>query len=190
MQFDIDKAHDFIDKVIRSDVDFQTGITSLINYCESTNPSDIWQDIRKFHFANDIKGLKDWLEYLLTSESPSNNIVAFWFGLYYPIKNQKTSYGFYINGSVEFDTEDWACWTKDSYLPDNKYANSKILDKLYPIVGNGKSDVGEYVLCLGYTCLAIKEITRSINPKLLSGERKSRAIGIGFDSGDRFIRVL
>jgi hypothetical protein len=52
------------------------------------------------------------------------------------------------------------------------------LHKVYSLVEEAEvAAEGEYVLCLGYACLAIKEIFENLSfPPL--------PIGVGFDSGD------
>jgi len=190
MSFNIDNAHAFINQIISSNMNINTAMTNLIDYCEKHDSKnmEIWTAVKKLNFSSDSNIQKNWLKNVLIYEPPSNQIIAFWFGIYFPIINQKTTYGYYINGSTEFSLKDtdWSCWDNDSYLPDNRYANSSILQKLYLLVGNGKSDMGEFILCLGYTSLLIKEICKTINPKLILGKHKYRSIGIGFDSANHY----
>jgi hypothetical protein len=48
----------------------------------------------------------------------------------------------------------------------------------------GVGDIGEYVLCLGYACLAVKHLCEVVPPDLWLGSKDKRAIAVGFDSGD------
>jgi len=190
MDLDLATAFDFISRVALSEKKVKDGIVDLVDYCESQLPSNVWEQIRGLDFEGDVTRLAQWLEAVLTNEPPAENIQAFWFGLYNPITDdQDTSCDLYLSGSVDFDPEDetgdWTCWEQDSYLPDQKYAHSQVLDSIYKLVaGKDEAEIGEYVLCLGYACLAIREVCDKIESRLLLGTRKWRGVAAGFDSGD------
>jgi hypothetical protein len=190
MGLDIAKAAEHIERVIKSASSIRNGMTQLLDYCEAASPSPAWSSIRRLDFEGDSADLRLWLEKVLSTEPPSQDINAFWFGVFNPVlENGETSCGMYISGSTAFDPEDetgeWAVPSDESYLPEERYATSSILREVYRLVNkNSVADIGEYVLCLGYACLAIATIIRSLSPRLLLGERKARAIAVGFDSGD------
>ncbi len=193
MGFDFAKAAEHTEHVAKSASSISSGMTQLLDYCEAISPSPAWSSIRRLDFEDDSADLRLWLEKVLSSEPPSQEVNAFWFGLFNPVlDNGETSCGLYVSGSTSFDPEDetaeWAVPTGDSYLPEGRYAHSRVLGDAYRLVNkNGVADIGEYVLCLGYASLAVRTISRSLSPKLLLGRRKSRAIAVGFDSGDFII---
>jgi hypothetical protein len=191
-----DDLNDFecVKRVAKSASNIKMGMNQLLDYCEQKRSDPIWATIRSLDFEGEIPKLRTWLENVLSSESPSKEIIAFWFGLFNPILDDgKPSCGLYVSGSTQFDpddeTGDWAAWEDDSYLPVKRYANSKILHEIYRYVSENDnvSDFAEYILALGYSCLAVKDICHPINPKLLLGDRERRDIAVGFDSGDFII---
>jgi len=194
MSFDYIKATALTETALKSGVSVTDGMGQLLNFCATSFPNPAWESIRRIDFENDLAKLRVWLEKVLTEEPPTPEINAFWFGLFNPIlPNKQPTCGLYISGSPRFSPEDesneWAVLDDDSYLPKGRYAPSSALQQIYELVkANGVADIGEYVLCLGYTCLAVKAACRSISPKLLLGQGESRAIAAGFDSGD-FIMI-
>lgn len=113
----------------------------------------------------------DWLDKIIKTEKPNDDIIAYWFGIV------ETTEGFetYLVGSKEFDEDDddWACNT--DFVPKNKYL---------PI---GQRDGDEWEQ-------TIEEIKGYITDYILSPNfknsflEKAKAIATGFDDGD-VIRV-
>ena len=136
----------------------------------------------------DVATLHHWLGQVLSSEPPPETIKAFCFGLFNPVRgNGVISCDLYVSGSRRFDPNDndsdWACWTPDSYFPRSRHADSSALHEIYQLVsGTEVAQPGEYVLCLGYACLAIHRILDDLplDPSL--------PVAVGFDEGD-FIMV-
>src|SRR5215475_5033750 len=183
------QANAFIKRTLESGNDVAAGMTELIGYCEKKNPNVVWKKIRKLNFRGDVERLREWLVEVLSSEPPANEIKAFWFGLFNPVLDDgRVRCCLYVAGSTRFDEADWACWADDSYVPDGRYADSKILDEIYSLTNEkGVGDIGEYVLCLGYACLAVKHLCETIPSELLIGSRDTRAVAVGFDSGDEIL---
>ena len=130
-----------------------------------------------------------WLRDVLSAEPPSPDVKAFWFGIFNPDVDGEVSCGFYVSGPTSDyipDTLDWACWTAETYLPQGRYAPSHILGVLYR-TSQGIEDaglLGEYTLCLGYVCLVVAEIARSLASDLFLGNAAARPVAVGFDDGD------
>jgi hypothetical protein len=190
MSFDFLQAAALTKAALKSDASVTDGMGQLLDFCAVSAPNPAWDIIRKLDFEYDLGKLRAWLAGVLSQEPPAPAINAYWFGLFNPIfSNKQPTCGLYISGSSRFTPEDeanqWACMAKGSYLPKNRYAQSDILTKIYEVVNaNGVGDIGEYVLCLGYACIAIKLVCAAVSPKLLYGQHESRAIAVGFDSGD------
>lgn len=210
MSNDLLKHFEFVQQVVKSHTSVPDGMTELVGYCEASCPISVWDRILRLDFAKDVACLQAWLSHVLSDEPPAENIKAFWFGLFNPVIAGQTSCDLYLSGSVEFDpedeTHDWACWTDESYLPNGRYAKSQVLHEIYYIVhqsgqpvfpypckrrglcsGNYSCWLGEYVLCLGYACLSLKEVLQSIEPTLLLGKARTRAVVVGYDSGDAIL---
>jgi hypothetical protein len=189
MSFDIAKAADYTEQIVKSASSVGAGMSQLLGYCESNLPNSVWANIRQLDFEGDTAKLRTWLEKVLSSEPPSAEINVFWFGLFNPVRNGGANSDLYISGSTKFDPEDetgdWAIWDDNSYLPESRYANSHLLKEIYRLVS--KTEVaaeGEYILCLGFAGLAVKQIVKLLSKELLLGDRERRDIAVGFDSGD------
>jgi hypothetical protein len=189
MSFDFVKAADYTEQIVRSNSNVGVGMSQLLDYCESNLPNSVWASIRQLDFESDTAKFRTWLGKVLSSEPPSSAINAFWFGLFNPVRNGETSSDLYISGSTKFDPSDesgdWATWDDNSYLPEARYANSHVLKEIYRLVS--KTEVaaeGEYILCLGFAGLAVKQIVKLLSQELLLGDRERRDLAVGFDSGD------
>lgn len=187
--FDITQSHDKLTDVLASESSFDDGIASLIDFCAKQEPWRGWSTLRKLDWSTDRSRVKQWLSRLLTKEPPAKNIKAFWFGLFNPIIKGKATCGLYVAGAKEFDPDDdtfeWSCGP--TYFPDGRYAQSQVLDVIYQKVKNAKGSVssyGEYVLCLGYAGLVVKQIASTLSVETWLGTSASRAVAVGFDSGD------
>jgi hypothetical protein len=189
MGFNFANAYEFVKRTVESGSGVVDGMTDLIEYCEKKKRNVVWNELRRLNFNEDVERLREWLVEVLSTEPPANEIKAFWFGLFNPVLDDgRVSCCIYVSGSTRFDEADWACWANDSYVPDGRYADSKVLDEIYSLTNEkGVGDIGEYVLCLGYACLAVKQLCETVPPELLLGSRDTRPVAIGFDSGDEIL---
>jgi hypothetical protein len=91
-------------------------------------------------------------------------------------------------GSDGFDAADEQClWAvKSTYKPRAGTVDSTVLGAIYLQVqpaGPDVAAVGEYMLGLGYACLAVRDTCDGLRSQLLAGAR-DRGIAMGFDCGD------
>lgn len=154
----------------------------LIDYCAEQEPWHGWNVLRRLEFDSDQLNLKQWLEELLTHELPPDHLKAFWFGLFNPVINGKSTCGLYAAGTEAFDHKDedfeWTC--NPAWLPDGRYAKSKILDAIYQRVNKAKDAVSRYgyVLCLGYAGLVVNQLATTLPLSKWLGENSSRALAL------------
>jgi hypothetical protein len=186
MGFNFANAYEFVKRTVESGSEVADGVMDLIGYCAKKKRNVVWKEIRQLNFNEDVERLREWLVEVLSAEPPANEIKAFWFGLFNPVLNDgRVSCCLYVSGSTRFDEVDWACWADDSYVPNGRYADSKVLDAIYSLTNKqGVGDIGEYVLCLGYACLVVKYLCETVPPELLLGSRDKRTVAVGFDAGD------
>jgi hypothetical protein len=189
MGFNFANAYEFVKRTVESGSGVADGMMDLIEYCAKKKRNVVWKEIRQLNFDEDVEKLREWLVDALSAEPPANEIKAFWFGLFNPVLDDgRVSCCLYVSGSTRFDESDWACWADDSYVPDGRYADSKVLDEIYSLTNEkGVGDIGEYVLCLGYACLAVKHLCETVPTELLLGSRDTRGVTVGFDSGDEIL---
>jgi hypothetical protein len=185
--FDIAQAHDKVAAVVSSRVGVDDGMSLLIDYCAENEPWHGWNVLRKLEFASDQQNLKQWLDQLLTHEPPPHEIKAFWFGLFNPVINGKSTCGLYLAGTETFDGNDedfeWAC--DPAWFPSERYAESQVLDGISQQLNTVNNTVlsFEYVLCLGYAGLVVNHLAATLPFSKWLGNKSSRALAIGFDSG-------
>jgi hypothetical protein len=163
------------------------GMQALLAYCKKQHRWKGWSQIGELDFDSDVDELEKWLNGVLKNEPPPSLVKAFWFGIFNPIYDGETSCDTYIGGASEFDPDDvnfeWACGP--DYFPDGRYAHSKILHQIYHIVnGSPAPGMGDYILCLGYTAFAVRELANRVDKILWLGKSKQRGLAVGFDSGD------
>jgi hypothetical protein len=179
----------YIERIVRSGLTVPRGMEALITYCEENCPSPVWREIRTLDLDADVAHLGRWLRQVLLTEPPSSEIEAYWFGLFNPLEDGVESCDLYVAGSDHFNPDDlspeWA--VNPSYFPGGRYAESRVLVDLHQglaLADENAFDFGDYTLCLGYACLAVAEICAAVGPTILLGPRTSRAVAVGFDSGD------
>jgi hypothetical protein len=192
---DIEAAFAAFDEVVRitaSASSVTQGMNSLLDYISQVQPDEVWNKLRSLNYQADISALRDWLVGVLTNDPPPPNVKVYWFGIFNPVIDDEVLCGFYVSGSPKDctpDTLDWACWTDGTYLPQARYAPSAVLYDIYRAIQNRKGGalLGEYTLCLGYVCLAVAEIVRSLDARLFLGTSEERPVVVGFDDGDSIL---
>lgn len=190
MAFDIAEGKARIQAVVNDPRSVRPGMNTLLEYCARVYESPAWKKISSLPFEKEVLTLQRWLQKTLTNQPPSDNIRAFWFGLQkVTLNNGETSCGLYISGSTRFDADDitagWASLDDSSYLPKGNQAKSAILHEMFHLVHKYEvGEIGKYVLCLGYACLAVKAACSEADRMLLLGQYEPRPVAVGFDDGD------
>jgi hypothetical protein len=187
MEHDLSAWHGEVSKALGSPASLRDGMQTLLAYCNKKHRWKGWGEIGKLDFDSDVAELEKWLNGVLKNEPPPTSVKAFWFGIFNPVYDGETSSDTYIAGASEFDPDDesfeWACGP--DYFPAGRYAHSKVLHQIYQTVnGSPASAIGEYILCLGYTAFAVRELAKCVDKKLWLGKSKQRGLAVGFDSGD------
>jgi len=189
------EAHiEFLLKTIAQEDSTSGGMNRLLDHCASHCPNDVWQGLRQLDIGHDVGNITAWLGAVLTAEPPPPTIVAFYFGLFDESEDGvQARCRLYVAGSERFDAADQSPeWAVDpAYFPEGRYSPSSVLVSLSAAAQGCGSDEAreliEYVLCLGYASLAVKESRRNLaaNPELNRILRKP--VAVGFDSGDVFL---
>lgn len=179
-----------VSKTLDAQASLRDGMQSLLAYCNTQYRWKGWAEVGELDFDSDVAELERWLCSVLKKEPPPSSVKAFWFGIFNPLYDGKTSCDTRIAGASEFDPDDesfeWAC--DPDYFPQSRYAHSMILHETYQIVSSSPaSAMGEYVLCLAYTAFAVRELAKRIDKELWLGKSKLRGLAVGFDSGDGVI---
>jgi len=187
---DYEAAFRRIECLLASECGVSAGMASLLDLCAERVPDEVWSAVGEISFETDAANLQRWLERVLALEPPPDRIEAFWFGLFdAEIGDGRETCVLYLSGAARFDpggdSADWACQTPDSYLPEERYAESAVLDRIHQAVQGSKvASFAEWVLCLGYASLVVQRMCQTIDPGLLLRRRASRAVAVGWDDGD------
>jgi hypothetical protein len=184
-----------VERVVRADTGVEEGMRRLAAYCQVKHPSPVWGEILALDIRSDIRALRSWLEEVMVEEPPDPRIEALWFGLYDAIlRNGREYCAMYVSGATRFDpadrTAEWAEWAPDAYMPASRYAKSEVLQEISNLAhgaGLEARELAAQVLCLGYACLAIREVCASMNRSIFLGGRPSRAVAVGFDGGGHVV---
>jgi hypothetical protein len=187
MEFDLSAWYGEITKALSADASLRDGMQTLLAYCNKKHRWKGWDNIGELDFDSDVGEMEKWLKGVLKNEPPPSSVKAFWFGIFNPIYDGETVCDTYMAGASEFNPDDesfeWAC--DPDYFPDSACAHSQILRDFYQTVnGSPVSLMGKYILCLGYTAFAIRELATKVDKELWLGTSKERGLAVGFDSGD------
>jgi len=193
MVFDIVKTFATVEEVVLSSSNAREGLSRLIHYCQQVAPENEWSQLLALDIESDITHLQNWLQDVLLSEPPPQNITGFWFGLIEAVlDNGDQTEILYIAGSDEFvpddDSADWAC--DPVYFPENRYVRSSVIDDIYQLLHAQDGEIvslGEYLFFLGYAGLLLRQILPKIDTSLLLGSEATRGVAVGFDDGDFII---
>lgn len=168
------------------------GVKALIAYTAREYPDAAWAGLKEIDFEQDLQGTRSWLADLLAAEPLPKEVKGLWFGVYNPIVDGEMSCGFYLTGpTTEFNREehDWACWTDETYIPEGRYAPSAALHTLYRATHRMHEFdvVTEYLLCLGYVCLAARDALQHLDLLPQPCDLMKMPVVVGFDEGDYIV---
>jgi len=163
------------------------GMRKLLKICAEIHPSKKWPAFDAINFESDTPRLKEWLLNLLKDEPPPGSINGFWFGMFNPVRGGEATADLYLAGSDHFNADDanWAC--RPAYWPNGRNSNSNVLREIYRLSygkSGGLQNDAEYPLSLGYSLLVITQLCGEIAPDIWLSSAPSRAVAVGFDSGD------
>jgi hypothetical protein len=190
MNFTVEDTYGAVSDLMKGMPDVVSGMKHLLEHCGRLCPSSAWTEIAALDLTGDSAHLKGWLGDLLRTENAGESIAAFWFGIFdESVPEGGAIARLYLAGTESYDSNDsnaeWAC--SPAYFPDGRYADSAVLRSVPRILSKTSEDaawLGSYVVPLGYAALVIGDACRQIPLDTLLGDRASRAVVVGFDSGD------
>ena len=131
----------------------------------------------------------EWLKEILSNQL-AQKVKSIYFGLFSMVNpenedEEMTTIYFCGSASTPQDDDDWACWTEDSYLPDNKYlllTDFMIIDQYFKLNSHIEGDLNVLVFHGLLNLLILNSLDKIRNS--LTGTQKSLYLGTGFDGGD------
>jgi hypothetical protein len=182
LDFDIDHALNEMVKTVRAG-GVARCVKRLLAYCRKEDPSsDEWDRLQKLPFEADAERIAQEIEVAFRSRKITARHKGFYFGLdgLNMPKGKEIEFGCSTKFDPKSNADEWVSEC-DFYFRTIK---SKVLSAAYRIVEG--AGIGDYVLCLGYTGLALRAAFEAIDPEILLGKAKSRGVCWGFHDGDLF----
>lgn len=187
MALNLAAVHGFVVKEIASKRSMGESMDRIIAKCAKGHPHKDWEQLAALPY-DDLDDLRKWLEKPFREEPSKKRLAGLWFGLFNPVYAGTPVADIYVCGSTRYDpSPDDISWAVGpDWWPENRYAHSAVLTKLYKIAyrKDGLANDAEYPLCLAYGGLAVRELLRDVDPAKLLGRSQSLGIAVGFDSGD------
>jgi hypothetical protein len=114
-------------------------------------------------------------------------LVAIWLGIFKFADGKNEIPAMYLAGADTYDKDDieWAC--HPTYLPDNRYVQSGVLQQIYDIARTDKENYEflDWILPVAYCTFTFDEIIRTkLNKKLFITSKTRLFAATGHDSGD------
>lgn len=188
MSFEHNNSWDNFEKVVNSEPPIKDGWNQIIDFHKNLKEKSYWTHLKTLDLETEQEEIKDWLESLVTEEPFDKNIVAFWIGINKFMDNsEKEIYAIYLVGCESYDKEDIEWATEPTYLPENRYFISGILNEIDKKI---KADADDYsildwILPLAYSSLTFTDL---INNKLDSSKflkyQDKIFVTTGHDGGD------
>ncbi len=187
MALNLASIHRFIVKEIASKRSLRESMDRVIAKCAKARPHGDCEKFAALPYEN-LDGLREWIERPFREEPSKKKLAGLWFGLFNPVYSRKPVADIYVCGSTRFDpSPEDDSWAVDAdWWPEDRYAHSVILAKLYKIAHRkgGLANDAEYPLCLAFGGLAVRELLRAGDPSVFLGKSPSLGVAVGFDSGD------
>jgi hypothetical protein len=187
MGLNLATMHGFVRKEIASKRTLRDSMDRIIAKCAKGHPHKDWEKLTALPY-DDLDDLREWVEKPFREEPPKKKLAGLWFGLFNPVYSGKPVADIYVCGSTRFDSspDDNTGAVSPDWWPENRYAHSAVLAKLYKIAyrKDGLANDAEYPLCLAYGGLAVRELLRAADPSVFLGRSPLLGIAVGFDSGD------
>jgi hypothetical protein len=185
---------EWVADVARRGLSVRVGMDELLDNCSARLPDPVWRRLGSLDLEADVLQIREWLEHRLTSEPPPSEVDGLYFGLGEYKDHQRgvgTICRLDLVGGIGFDVQDADCqWAVEpTYVSNSPPAESIVLESIYREVqaaGEQHAELGEYVLGLGYGCLAIREVAHVLRATVTQ-QRAWRGLAVGFNCGDALV---
>jgi hypothetical protein len=174
-------------ELIQAQLPIEEAWNLLLNFHSKISPAPYWKLLAKLHVKEEQQSFLEWLENMLSEESPSQDVIAFWVGITLFEHEGKEIPTIYFTGSNTYSVSDieWAC--DPVYLPQNRYVQPPLLLQIKEIVSLDKENYTflDWILPLAYLSFTFNDLF-CIKPKLLPVPNNQSIVHfiIGYDDGD------
>ncbi|HEX5242256.1 MAG TPA: hypothetical protein VFW23_03260 [Tepidisphaeraceae bacterium] len=174
-------------EVINADKPLAQSMATLLSFCKAEAPDEaaLWKDLRSRDFDADAQKIARMFKASLKSKPVPGKYNGMYFGL--DGLNMRDGKGIEFGCSKAFDESNDDGGSKWAY--ESEFYPFQIPSALLSALYNDVVEMGslaDYLVCIAYTGLAVRDTFRDLPVNLTLGRAKSRAICFGPHDGDLF----
>ncbi|MGZ5530004.1 MAG: hypothetical protein ACXWJB_15115, partial [Limisphaerales bacterium] len=162
----------------------------VIALCSRDVPHADWSRLSTLDYDGDVASLTSWIGGVFEKAPAPFPIQGLWFGLCNPTDGGAVWADMYVGSLAQYTAEDerlgWL-WKGERHYPNDAYAHSTSLRRIYEIGYNGDGGLGndaEWPLCLAFGAFAVRSLLRGKSTRLVASSAPRIGVAVGFDSGD------
>jgi len=186
MDWDWDRLESILLDQIKRKPSFISGFYEIKKLLADHSLTEVVDNVEEGRLQTEFN---DWFNEILTDQLPKK-VKSLYFGLFSMIDpdnedEEITTIYFCGSTSTPQDDDDWACWTDDSYLPDNRYlvlSDFMVIDQNIKLNPHIEGDLNVLIFHGLLDLLILNSLEQIKNS--LTATRKSLYLGSGFDGGD------
>ena len=187
MDFQHDQSWDSLTTILVSKTTAKDAWNKFIDFHEQVASKSYWTLLRQQDIEAGQTEIVAWLQQLIADTPIPKSVVAIWIGILKFADNNREIPTIYFSGADTYDKDDidWAC--DPTYLPENRYAQPGVLQKIDDILQADEENYEffDWIFPLAYCAFTFDEIFRTkINNKLILKSKPEIYVAIGHDSGD------
>jgi hypothetical protein len=177
---ELKKISKYVKRLIKRKPGIEDGIMRIKKNLHKTFH---FYDVRLVNLASVLDGcreFRDWLNNLIISEPPSDDIVAVYFGLF----RSEEGLQMYAAGSKIWSPKDpdWAC--RSDWRPEGRVLMPGLFKEITKVYS--EFNLAGYYRAVAYMVLMILDFSRESMISLLDDKRKAMHVACGFDDGELF----
>ncbi|WP_276503397.1 hypothetical protein [Terrimonas pollutisoli] len=190
MDWDWDTIEPILVDQIKRKPTFISGFHEIKNLLANQSLAELFENVDEERLQAEFS---DWVNKIFTKRFPKE-VKSLYFGLFSMVEadnnsdDEITTVYFCGSTSTPRDDDDWACWTDNTYLPENKYlvlTDFTILDQNINLNSHIEGDLNVLIFHGLLNLLIINSLEQANNS--LTATHKSLYLGSGYDGGDILI---
>ena len=179
-----------IQELVASDRSVSACMSEIISICSRDVPHADWSELSALDYDGDVASLTSWIAGVFQRQPAPFPIRGLWIGLCNPTEDGKVWADMYVGSVAQYAADDeelgWL-WKSERHYPDDAYAHSVSLRRIYEIGYGGDGGLGndaEWPLCLAFGAFAARSLLRGQSTRLVASTALRIGVAVGFDSGD------
>ena len=177
-------------QLVASDSSVHAWMGEIIAICLRDVPHADWSRLLALDYDGDVGSLTSWIGGVFSRMPAPFPIQGLWFGLCNPTEDGKVWADMYVGALAQYTAEDeelsWL-WKGKRHYPEDAYAHSVSLRRIYEVAYSGNGGLGndaEWPLCLAFGAFAVRSLLRGQSTRLVGSSAPRIGVAVGFDGGD------